>query len=372
MPRCVVTRHSLFALSKISASLTPFPLLCSGFHVKAAQFLSTRGDLCPAAVCAALAPLQDAVPAMPPATARRVVAAELATLGRSFDDVFASFDDIPLGSASVAQVHRATLRPGATATSSKTSSPSSKGGAARDVAVKVQHEGAEALMGLDLADLAALAYALQRTELRFDLGSAVSELRAQVAQEFDFAREARCMDDIAARLAPMRASLRVPRSVGGLVTRRVLVMDFLDGIPLTRLREKAGGGAAARLASGRVLAALAEAYGRMLFTPGPFQADPHPGNVLVLRGGIVGLLDYGQCKELTRAQRGSLAELYIALRKGPPERAAAALQALGVRCAREDDIAGCAHHAAAMFGTATPQTAAFGASHAHAHRGMCR
>ena len=54
---------------------------------------------------------------MPPATARRVVAAELATLGRSFDDVFASFDDIPLGSASVAQVHRATLRPGATATS---------------------------------------------------------------------------------------------------------------------------------------------------------------------------------------------------------------------------------------------------------------
>ena len=365
MPRCVVTRHSLLALSKISASLTPFPLLCSGFHVKAAQFLSTRGDLCPAAVCAALAPLQDAVPAMPPATARRVVAAELATLGRSFDDVFASFDDAPLGSASVAQVHRATLRPGATATSSK-------GGAARDVAVKVQHEGAEALMALDLADLAALAYALQRTELRFDLGSAVSELRAQVAQEFDFAREARCMDDIAARLAPMRASLRVPRSVGGLVTRRVLVMDFLDGIPLTRLREKAGGGAAARLASGRVLAALAEAYGRMLFTPGPFQADPHPGNVLVLRGGIVGLLDYGQCKELTRAQRGSLAELYIALRKGPPERAAAALQALGVRCAREDDIAGCAHHAAAMFGTATPQTAAFGASHAHAHRGMCR
>jgi predicted unusual protein kinase regulating ubiquinone biosynthesis (AarF/ABC1/UbiB family) len=224
--------------------------------------LSTRGDLCPAAVCAALAPLQDAVPPMPPAAARAAVAAELASLGLAFDDVFLAFADVPLGSASVAQVHRATLR------GAQASRP-------RDVAVKVQHEGAEALMALDLADLAALAYALQRTELRFDLTSAVAELRAQVAQEFDFGREARCMDNIAARLAPMRRRLAVPRSVAGLVTRRMLVMDFLDGIPLTRLAERAGGGAAARAASGRVLGALAEAYGRMLFTQGPFQADPH-------------------------------------------------------------------------------------------------
>ena len=80
-----------------------------------------------------------------------------------------------------------------------------------------------------------------------------------------------------------------------------------------------------------------------------------------MRGGVVGLLDYGQCKELTTAQRRGLAELYTALRLGPPARAAAALRALGVRCARDDDVAGLAHHAAAMFGTATPQTDAFGA-----------
>ena len=185
--------------------------------------MSTRGDLCPPAVCAALAPLQDAVPPMPPAVARACVADELASLGLAFDDVFSAFAEAPVGSASVAQVHRATLQPAAAASSASR---------ARDVAVKVQHQGAEALMALDLADLAALAYALQRTELKFDLSSAVAELRAQVAQEFDFAREARCMDHIAARLAPMRRRLVVPRSVAGLVTRRMLVMDFLDGIPV--------------------------------------------------------------------------------------------------------------------------------------------
>ena len=81
----------------------------------------------------------------------------------------------------------------------------------------------------------------------------------------------------------------------------------------------------------------------------------------MLRGGVVGLLDFGQCKELSAAQRRALAELYVALRRGPPARAAAALLALGVRTARDDDVASVAHHAAAMFGTATPQSAAFGA-----------
>ena len=81
----------------------------------------------------------------------------------------------------------------------------------------------------------------------------------------------------------------------------------------------------------------------------------------MLRGGVVGLLDFGQCKELSGVQRAALAELYIALHRGPPARAAAALLALGVRTARDDDVAAVAHHAAAMFGTVTPQTAAFGA-----------
>jgi aarF domain-containing kinase len=151
---------------------------------------------------------------MDAAQVRAILTRELATLGRSFEDVFASFDDEPLGSASVAQVHKATL-----------AAP-----AATTVAVKVQNPGAPALMALDLQNLRGLAFILQRTDLRFDLSSAVDELGAQVASEFDFEREARCMDDIGARLAGMRRSCAVPSSVRGLVTRRMLCMTYLDGI----------------------------------------------------------------------------------------------------------------------------------------------
>jgi predicted unusual protein kinase regulating ubiquinone biosynthesis (AarF/ABC1/UbiB family) len=186
--------------------------------------------------------------------------------------------------------------------------------------------------------------------LKFDLLSAVSELGAQVATEFDFAREARCMDHIAARLACMRRRLVVPRAVPGLVTRRVLVMSFLDGIQVTRLRDRVASPAAARAAASRILGAVTEAYGRMIFTPGPFQADNHPGNLLVMRRGVVGLLDFGQCKELSEAQRRSLARLFLALRAGGDARVAAALRDVGVATAHED-AATQAAHARGMFGT---------------------
>jgi predicted unusual protein kinase regulating ubiquinone biosynthesis (AarF/ABC1/UbiB family) len=218
------------------------------------------------------------------------------------------------------------------------------------VAVKVQNPGAAALMALDLQNLRGLAFVLQRTDLKFDLLSAVSELGAQVATEFDFAREARCMDHVAARLHCMRRRLVVPRAVPGLVTRRVLVMTFLDGIQVTRLRDRLASPAAARAATSRILGAVTEAYGRMIFTPGPFQADNHPGNLLVMRRGVVGLLDFGQCKELSDAQRRALARLFLALRAGGDARVAAALRDVGVATEHED-AATQAAHARGMFGT---------------------
>ena len=85
-------------------------------------------------------------------------------------------------------------------------------------------------MALDLTNLRGLAAFLQSTDLKFDLTSAVDELAAQIKTEFDFTREARCMDNIGARLAIMKRRLVVPRSVPGLVTRKLLVMTYLDGI----------------------------------------------------------------------------------------------------------------------------------------------
>jgi hypothetical protein len=123
------------------------------------------------------------------------------------------------------------------------------------VAVKVQYPGAAALMAHDIQHVRVWARFLSKTEIAFDLVSAVDELDAQVALEFDFEREARVMDAIAGHLdaalnggsggkkkkkrrgrnQPSTANVVVPRSVPGLVTRRVLTMGFVDGIPLTRL-----------------------------------------------------------------------------------------------------------------------------------------
>jgi hypothetical protein len=179
------------------------------------------------------------VPPMELSQVRAILERELASLGRSFDDAFAAFEPVPLGSASVAQARQRPRSSGrgscarsraAAAQVHKARLRAPGGGAGATVAVKVQNPGAESLMALDLANLRGVAFVLQRTELRFDLLSAVEELGAQVAGEFDFCREARCMDDIAARLACMRGRVAVPRSVRGLVTRRMLCMSFLEGI----------------------------------------------------------------------------------------------------------------------------------------------
>ncbi|GFR52787.1 hypothetical protein Agub_g15404, partial [Astrephomene gubernaculifera] len=214
------------------------------------------------------------------------------------------------------------------------------GDAPRDglVAVKVQYPGALPVMTADLANLRAAALFLSKTEIKFDLVSAVDELNKQIRLEFDFTREARVMDTLADHLRPLCRRLAVPRSVGGLVTRRVLVMSYLQGIPLLEASSRVGRmSPRARQAAQRlILNRVSEAYGRMILGEGLFQADGHPGNILIGRGGRVGLLDYGQSKQLPEAERAGLAELVLAMNRGRPEEISACLASLGVVTERED------------------------------------
>jgi len=232
----------------------------------------------------------------------------------------------------------------------------------RVVAVKVQYPSAEAMMAMDLRNIRGAAAFLRSTgEIPFDLVSAVDELRTQIAYEFDFAREARVMDTIAMHLsvgvsgggggggvagavraalgAPWRllsagpacllgrggggggsivsspARVRVPRSVPGLVTRRVLAMEYVEGVPLLQLAGRVQHLPAwqREAAARRVLDRVSEAYGRMILGEGLFQADGHPGNILVTPGGGVALLDYGQSKQLPRREQMAFARIVAAL-----------------------------------------------------------
>lgn len=95
-------------------------------------------------------------------------------------------------------------------------------------------------MSLDLINLRGLATFLSKTELNFDLVSAVDELAKQIRLEFDFRREARIMDAVARQFQGLDHKIEVPRSVPSMVTEKLLVMNFLDGVPITKMKDQIG------------------------------------------------------------------------------------------------------------------------------------
>eukprot|EP00177_Eucheuma_denticulatum_P007143 GFKZ01012980.1.p1 GENE.GFKZ01012980.1~~GFKZ01012980.1.p1 ORF type:complete len:215 (-),score=33.44 GFKZ01012980.1:718-1362(-) len=198
--------------------------------------------------------LQDDMPPMPESQARHVIEQELQRLGKT-PAIFSSLDlGTVLGSASIAQVHRGALRDGNI-----------------DIAIKIQFPHMERIMLSDLANYRVLAEILQRTELKFDLVRPIQELAKQVAMEFDFEAEARGMTEIRGALRNVRG-VSVPEVIPGLVSRRLLVMTYLDGVPLTKLDGKLGD-RAVRVLGRKVLRNLTDCYGKMILRDGFFQAD---------------------------------------------------------------------------------------------------
>ncbi|KAM3334225.1 hypothetical protein ACQJBY_024329 [Aegilops geniculata] len=193
--------------------------LCSelgGLFLKAAQILG-KPDLAPTAWVKRLVTLCDKAPSTPIEVVRDVVEKQFC---KSFDEIFDFFEVEPVGSASIAQVHRARLK------SSKT-----------DVAVKVQHPGAEQLMMVDIRNMQAFALFLQKYDINFDLFSATKEMEKQICYEFDFVREARAMERIREflRVSNKKPPVMVPRVIPGMISREVLVMEFIQGTPIMNL-----------------------------------------------------------------------------------------------------------------------------------------
>lgn len=151
------------------------------------------------------------------------------------------------------------------------------------VAVKVQIPKAERLMNGDLKNLRRLAEYLQKTEFKFDLLSSIVELQKQIVNEFDFNLEARNMDIIRKSLQRSVSEVIVPRSI--LSTKRLLVMTFIEGQNLGRIREFRDksfyGNNMPKILKQRyavkILDVLAKAWGEQIFNLNMFNADPHPG-----------------------------------------------------------------------------------------------
>lgn len=321
--------------------------LCSelgGFFLKVAQLIG-KPDLAPDAWVRKLVTLCDSAPATPFPTVTGVIDQEF---GIPASVLFEEFHKVPLGSASVAQVHRAKLR-----------------GSNDYVAVKVQHPGVQELMMTDICNLKAFAAFVRRFDVKFDMLSVLHELEEQVGLEFDFVREARSMDRIANSLSIKNGGnppVLIPRSIPGLVTRKVLIMEFVDGLPLLGLGEEMAkrgidpNGALAKFTQRRILKDLTAAYGQMILKDGFFQADPHPGNILITRKGKVALLDYGQVKDLSDSLRLDYAKFILALNAGEPSEIGRCLEKLGVVVCRkvDNDPASLKIMATTMFDTRLP------------------
>ena len=251
---------------------------------KLGQILSTRPDLLPAAVVAELADLQDHVA---PLTEAEVVAVMEQELKVPWEDVFASIEPDPLASGTIAQVHRATLVGG------------------ERVVVKVQRPTAETEIRQDLgllrrfAEKAANRPAFQQV---VDVPAVIEHLSSSLASELDFRHEAANIERMRAVLAPF-GRLSVPGVHTGLSTRRLLVLEEIQGIPLLEAPE----GEASREAARQ----LVEAYYQQVLTAGFFHADPHPGNLMWWNDTIY-LLDLGMVGEVDAGTREALLLLLLA------------------------------------------------------------
>ncbi len=276
--------------------------------VKIGQALSTRADMVPPEYLLALERMQDNVAPVAFDEIRPVLEEEL---GVRLSKAFESFDETPLGCASLAQVYRATLRGG------------------RLVAVKVQRPGIGDTIRNDLDALAGLA---QKVDGFTDIGRRmrfsewVHEFRKTLLAELDYRVEAENLDRFNQHFAAY-PEIFVPTPVWDLTRGRVLTMELIAGTKATDL----GGVRRTEQKLGHLASALMRAYLDQVFVHGEIHADPHPGNLLVTEDGRLALLDLGMVAHVPPKQRERLLKLLFAAVDGRGEEVANESIAMGTR-----------------------------------------
>jgi len=256
--------------------------------IKMGQMLSTRSDLAGPELAKELSHLQADTPADPPETVRAVIEAEL---GADPDELFAEFHENALASASIGQVHTATLESG------------------EPVVVKVQHEGIEAKILVDLEILEWLAGRAEKSdELRNYKPSALAaEFRRTLLRELDFTRELRSLEAFAKAFAD-DPTVRFPRPWPERSSRRVLTMEKLDGVSVANSESLA----VEAVDRAELAKRGANLWLEMIFRDGFYHADPHPGNILVMPGNVLGVLDCGKVGRLDEGTRELFEDLLVA------------------------------------------------------------
>lgn len=286
--------------------------------VKFGQALSTRPDFVPAPYIAALERMQDAVSVVDAETMRAIIESEL---GVRINKLFSSFDDTPIGSASLSQVYLATLRDG------------------RPVAVKVQRPDVASTLREDLDLLARLSGSVaivSDAPRRYGFSEWIGEFRKTLSGELDYRREAANLETFASNLEQY-PNITVPMPIWDYSTGRVLTMEMITGEKVTKIS------ALRRINPDESLGALGgdlmRAYLDQVFVHGMIHADPHPGNVLLTTDGRLALLDLGMIAHVAPRMRDQLLKLLLAVVDGRGEQAAETFVHLSTRLEDFDEAA---------------------------------
>ncbi|MFO0907598.1 MAG: AarF/ABC1/UbiB kinase family protein [Isosphaeraceae bacterium] len=276
--------------------------------VKLGQVLSTRPDLLPEAYTTELSALRDDVRPFPYSEAEAILTEDY---GRPPSEVFASLDPVPVASASISQVHRATLPDG------------------RVVALKIRRPGIEKMVQADLDILKNLAQLAERrlpALVPYAPVGLAREFERTIKREMDFNFERRTMERCAVQFAN-DPTAHIPFVVREYSTGRVIAMEFIGGVgvdDLEGLRRLGVEPSEVAVRGARILLA-------QIFRFGFFHADPHPGNLRVIEGGVIAPLDYGMFGQLDGPTRERIADLLMGLTAQDVDRVLRALDALDVR-----------------------------------------
>ena len=259
--------------------------------VKVGQILSMRSEILPQAFCDELAKLRADADPMPYQTVLETLSSEY---GRPIGEIFEHIDPTPLGSASLAQVHRATLLTG------------------EDVAVKVQRPGVRETMAQDVSimrSIARLATRVMPSAQVVDLGGVVEELWDTFESETDFLVEAHNLAEFK-RFCQPYVYMDCPKPYMDLCTEHVVVMDYVEGISVSHPEQLIAAGYDLK----EIGTKLVDNYATQVLDDGFFHADPHPGNIIIAGGQIV-LIDLGMTGRLNAKTRSVLKQMIFAVAK---------------------------------------------------------
>jgi len=256
--------------------------------IKLGQILSTRPDIVPAAVLDELQKLQDHIPAVPTNEIKAQIHREL---GYPTEELFEDFEAAPLATASIAQVHRGTLKSG------------------EQIVCKVRRPGIESIIETDLDIMMGLAYLVEKHlpggEL-YDPVGLVREFRRTIHRELDFSREGRTTERFAANFVDDE-TVHIPKVFWDFTGQTVLTLEYVSGIKISNQEQLKEAGLDLEI----IARNGADNFLKQVFIHGLFHADPHPGNIHILPGNILCIFDFGMVGRLDDDLKLHLTELLL-------------------------------------------------------------